>query len=77
MFATAALQLGVLWWGLVRVTARDVPGNTFQNAWPLWAATVPLLGWLVARRRTGVVRTCAMRLHALTCALWLVDLALP
>ena len=71
---TYSAQVVCLLYGMVRVTAPDVKGNTFQNIFPLWTATMPILGYVVARRRQGVVRRIAMRLHAFTCAVVLVDL---
>ncbi len=68
-------QAALLLHGMVRATRDDVPGDSFQNTWPLWAATLPVVGWLVARRRTGVVRALAMRLHAYTCAVTAVSIA--
>jgi hypothetical protein len=73
--ATLLVQAVMLLHGMVRVTRDDVEGNSFANIWPLWAGTVPVMGWLVARRRQGVVRRLAMRMHAWTCAVSLVSLA--
>lgn len=75
LWVGSILLVQVVWmlWGMVRVTRSDVGGNSFSNIVPLWAATIPVLGWLVARRRHGVVRRTAMRLHAFTCVMTLVD----
>ena len=72
---TLVIQEVMLLHGMVRVTQPDVPGNSFRNIFPLWAATVPVLGYLVARRRDGVVRQLAMRLHAATCVVTAFSLA--
>jgi len=76
IFSLVTLLIQAVWmlYAMVRVTQVDVPGNSFQNIVPLWAATLPVVGWLVARRRAGVVRTLAMRLHAYTCAVTAVSL---
>ncbi len=75
VFSAATLlgQAALLVHGMVRVTAPDVPGNSFRNIYPLWAGTLPVVGWLVARRREGVVRRLAMRMHAYTCAVFAVS----
>jgi hypothetical protein len=72
--ATLLVQAALLLHGMLRVTRSDVPGNTFQNIWPLWAGTIPLLGWWVAHRRHGVARALAMRMHAYTCVVFAVSL---
>ncbi|MEW5851022.1 MAG: hypothetical protein AB2A00_19705 [Myxococcota bacterium] len=71
--ALYAAQVFLVVRGMFVVTAPGVPDNSFKKIGTLYLATVPVLGWLLARRWQGRVRKEAMRIQVVCVGMYAVD----
>lgn len=72
-----AVQLFWLMAAMIRVTRPGIPHNSFRKMMALNLATIPVVGWIVARRWDDPVRREVLWMHRVTLAVTAVGFLLP